>query len=66
MKKLDTAALTLVLIGGISWGLIGLFDWNPVQYFFNLYWLERLIYVAVGVAGVFQIVNWESIQLRWK
>lgn len=66
MKKLDAAALVLVLIGGITWGLIGLFDWDPVQYFFRLQWVERAIFIAVGISGIYQIVNWNFVKHRWK
>ena len=53
MKELDLygwIALALVLIGGINWGLMGLFNVNIVSGIFgNL--LGRLVYIAVGVGA---------------
>lgn len=49
----------LVIIGAITWGLIGLFDWNLVAALFGgdvqpekASRLSQLIYILVGLAGV--------------
>lgn len=43
----------LVIIGGLNWGLIGLFDWNLVNAIFGgVAWLEKLIYIVVGIAAI--------------
>ncbi len=45
--------LVLVLIGGLNWGLVGLFDFNLVSWIcggFN--WASRLIYILVGVGAL--------------
>ena len=59
MKKrslIDWAALTLVLIGGLNWGLIGIFDINLVAILFgNMTLLARAIYALVGVATAWKI-----------
>lgn len=43
-------ALVLVLIGGICWGLVGLFDIHLVSSIFGNI-LGRIIYILVGVAA---------------
>ena len=43
-------ALIIVLVGGINWGFIGLFDLNLVGSIFGSL-LSRLIYIIVGVAA---------------
>ncbi|MFZ2314600.1 MAG: DUF378 domain-containing protein [Gammaproteobacteria bacterium] len=43
-------ALILVLVGGICWGLVGLFDVYLITSVFGVI-LGRLIYVVVGVAA---------------
>ena len=56
MKILDYAALTLVIVGAINWGLIGFFDFNLVSSLFqdsNV--IERIIYSIVGVCGIINI-----------
>ena len=54
MKGLDYTALTLVIIGAINWGLIGLFRLDLVSLLFgNMTWLSRVVYTLVGISGVY-------------
>ncbi len=47
-------ALILASVGAINWGLIGVADFNLVDYIFgNLPVLERVIYSLIGVAGIY-------------
>ena len=53
MKGLDYTALTLVIIGAINWGLIGLFRLDLVSLLFgNMTWLSRVVYTLVGISGM--------------
>lgn len=49
--------LILVIIGGLNWGLVGLFQFNLVSAIFggDLYFLARIIYALVGIAAVWSI-----------
>lgn len=50
-------ALILTIIGALNWLAIGIFDFNVVAWIsFGMMWLERLLYILVGVAGVYMIV----------
>ena len=54
MKGLDYTALTLVIIGAINWGLIGLFRLDLVNLLFgNMTWLSRVVYTLVGISGMY-------------
>lgn len=56
MKFLDTIALILVIIGGINWGLVGLFDFNLVSSLFGTFSaITRIIYCLVGIASLYSI-----------
>lgn len=57
MKGLNGAALVILIIGGLNWGLVGLFDWNLVEAIFSGWApvLARLIYIVVGIAAVYSI-----------
>lgn len=56
MRTLHAIILTLVIIGGINWGLIGLFNYNLVDAIFGTMSLtSRIIYTLVGVAGIWAI-----------
>ena len=54
MKAINIAALILIIIGGINWGLIGLFNLNLVAAIFgDGSFPTRLIYILVGLAAIY-------------
>lgn len=53
-KCFDYTALTLVIIGAINWGLIGIFRLDLVNLLFgNMSWISRIIYTLVGLSGLY-------------
>ncbi len=57
MKALNLVSLILVIIGGINWGLVGLFQFDLVQSLFGAgSGLSRAIFVIVGLAALWQLV----------
>lgn len=53
-KGFDYTALTLVIVGAINWGLIGIFKLDLVNLLFgNMSWISRIIYILVGLAGLY-------------
>ncbi|MDO8620842.1 MAG: DUF378 domain-containing protein [Candidatus Levybacteria bacterium] len=53
MKALHMISFTLVVVGGLNWGLIGLFNFNLVNTILgSVGGLEQLVYVLVGVSAV--------------
>ena len=58
LNTIDWIALILLIIGGINWGLVGVFDFNLVSALFgDASFLTRLIYDLVGLSGVYMIVS---------
>ena len=57
MRILDKIALALVVIGGINWGLIGIFRFDLVAWIFGgqAAILSRIIYPLVGIAALWCI-----------
>lgn len=59
MKKfnlLDWIAIVLVIIGGLNWGLVGLFQFDLVSSIFgSMTMLSRIIYDLVGLSGLYMI-----------
>ncbi len=49
-------ALILVVIGGINWGLVGLFDFNLVAAIFGSSIVATIIYVLIALAAIYLIV----------
>lgn len=67
MKTLDVIAAILLVIGGLNWGLVGLFGFNLVEFLFGeLPLIARLVYILVGLSAVYQGLQWKAIQNRWK
>ena len=62
MRKLDIAALALVLVGGLNWGLVGLAEFDLVAAiggldFGETNWFSRTVYLAVGAAAAYEAVR---------
>ena len=53
MRGLYNIALTLLIVGGLNWGLIGLFNYNLVDSLFgNATWISRTVYAIVGASAI--------------
>jgi uncharacterized protein len=56
MKSLNLVTLLLVTVGGLNWGLVGLFGFDLVAALFgDISLLARLVYVLVGASALWQI-----------
>ena len=56
MKYLNYVAMILLIIGGLNWGLMGLFQFNLVTAIFgSLPILVTIIYVLVGLSALYGI-----------
>ena len=60
MHILRKIALAILIIGGINWGLIGLFDFNLVAFLFDGFstMVSRIVYSLVGIAAIASAVSW--------
>jgi uncharacterized membrane protein YuzA (DUF378 family) len=57
MKGFNILTLVLVIVGGLNWGIVGLFDLDLVAAIFGVgSVLARLVYVLVGVSALWQLV----------
>ena len=62
----DIVAAALLVIGGLNWGLVGAANFDLVATIFGeMSLLSRLVYVVVGVAALYQALQWKAIQHRW-
>lgn len=62
MKVLNSIVLTLVIVGALNWLLVGLFGFNLVDSIFGVSTiLSRIIYVVVGLAGIWSIAFYSKI-----
>jgi len=65
LKYVPTAAMVLIIVGALNWGLVGLGaymggqNWNVVELLFGVWpGLASLVYVLVGIAGVWALYDW--------
>jgi uncharacterized membrane protein YuzA (DUF378 family) len=58
MKALNLITLILVIIGGINWGLVGLFQFDLVAALFGgqAAAVSRIVYILVGLSALWQLV----------
>ena len=53
-RTLDYIALIVVFIGAVNWGLVGLLRLDLVRLIFgDMSWVSRIIYVLVGICGIY-------------
>jgi uncharacterized protein len=57
MRKLDLLAIALLIVGGLNWGLVGLFDFDLVAALFGeMSLLSRIVYTLVGASALAQLI----------
>jgi uncharacterized membrane protein YuzA (DUF378 family) len=65
MRVINTITLILVIVGGLNWGLVGLFDFDLVTAILGNGSAEtatssapaRVIYVLVALSALYQVTN---------
>jgi hypothetical protein len=58
LRGLDLAAVILIVIGGLNWGLVGLFEFDLVAAIFGpMSVLARIVYILVGIAALYAAIR---------
>lgn len=58
MNTVDWIAAVLVIIGGLNWGLVGLFSFDLVEAILgSIPVLQRIVYVLVGLSALYMIYH---------
>lgn len=59
LNALDWIAIVLLVIGGINWGLIGLFQFDLVATLFGgqSSLISRIVYTIVGLSAVYVAID---------
>jgi len=66
MKMIDVVAAVLLIVGGLNWGLVGLFGFDLVATLFgSVPLIQNVVYALVGLAAIYQVVSLPAIQKRW-
>jgi uncharacterized membrane protein YuzA (DUF378 family) len=61
MKNLYNIAFIVLIIGGLNWGLYGLFSIDIIESLLGgIPMIARLVYVAVGVATLYVLIEYSK------
>ncbi|NIO49710.1 MAG: DUF378 domain-containing protein [Candidatus Aminicenantes bacterium] len=62
LNIVDWIALILVIVGGLNWGLVGIFKFDLVAWIFgDMSIVARIVYILVGVAAIYTAVILASL-----
>jgi uncharacterized membrane protein YuzA (DUF378 family) len=63
MKTLNVIALTLLIVGGLNWLLVGLFEYDLVASIFGGQdsTVARTIYVIVGICAIYSFKFYNDV-----
>jgi hypothetical protein len=65
-KVLNIVTACLIIVGGLNWGLVGLFNFNLVDRIFgDMSVLSRITYVLVGLSALYQVVMFRAVSSCW-
>jgi len=57
-NKLGKVAFVLLIIGGLNWGLMGLFQMDIVQIIFgSLTTIITIVYILIGLSALYLLIN---------
>ena len=57
-SKIFILSVILLTIGGLNWGLVGLFNFNLVSALFgDMSILSRIVYVLVGISAISTLIT---------
>ncbi len=62
-RTIDKIVFFLLLIGGLNWGLVGVFSWDLIAAIFGfMSAVTRIIYTLIGLGAVYRFVIWARAQ----
>jgi uncharacterized membrane protein YuzA (DUF378 family) len=62
MKTIKIIAIILVVIGGLNWGLVGLFNFDLIAAIFGaMSVISRIVYILVGLSAIYLVVIFNSL-----
>jgi uncharacterized membrane protein YuzA (DUF378 family) len=57
MRAINSITLLLLIVGGLNWGLVGLFNFDLVAALFGeMSTLSRIVYTLVGASALYQLI----------
>ena len=50
-------ALSVLILGGLNWMLVGVFSWNLLAWIFGTGVFVRILYALVGLAAIWMLIQ---------
>ena len=50
-------ALSVLILGGLNWMLVGVFSWNLLAWIFGTGVFVRILYSLVGLAAIWMLIQ---------
>ena len=62
MKIINLIAVILLVVGGLNWGLVGLFNFDLVATLVGaMSLLARIVYTLVGISAIIVAINAKKV-----
>ena len=63
LNTIDWIAWILIVVGGLNWGLVGIFNFDLVATIFgDMSIISRIVYSLVGISAVYSLVTMKKHQ----
>jgi hypothetical protein len=67
LKVVDIITGTLLILGGLNWGLVGFFGFDLVGTLFGSMSIgSRIVYCLIGICAIYEAAMVKSIWRRWE
>lgn len=67
MKNLELLATILVLVGGLNWGLVGMFNYNLITSLLgDGSTMTKAVYGLVGICALYQVMQFLKARMGTK
>lgn len=53
----NIVALSIMILGGLNWFLVGVFSWNLLTWIFGVGVFVRILYALVGLAAIWMLIQ---------
>jgi uncharacterized membrane protein YuzA (DUF378 family) len=68
LNPLEWLSAIILVVGGINWGLVGIFEWDLVAWIFGEEFgttstATRIVYIIVGLAAIYTLLG--LVRMEW-
>jgi len=60
-KLIHFLSMFFLVLSGLNWGMITLFQINVIEYLFDHSVLENITYILMCLSGIWAAVNWKHL-----